>query len=124
MMAMNLDFPYHFDSRGRTATTGELNHIRDLIEQVLFTSPGERVMRPDFGAGLLALVFEPNSSTLATTTQFLVQSALQQHLAHLIAVNAVTVENIDAALQVSVQYVLLADGSTQQSSFAMAGGTP
>ena len=124
MMAMNLDFPYHFDSRGRTATTGELNHIRDLIEQVLFTSPGERVMRPDFGAGLLALVFEPNSSTLATTTQFLVQSALQQHLAHLIAVNAVTVENIDAALQVSVQYVLLADGSTQPSSFAMAGGTP
>ena len=88
-----LDFPYHFDGRGRTATTGEADHIRDLIEQVLFTSPGERVMRPDFGAGLLALVFEPNSSTLAATTQFLVQSALQQHLSHLIAVNAVTVEN-------------------------------
>ena len=49
------------------------DHIRDLIEQVLFTSPGERVMRPDFGGGLLALVFEPNSATLAATTQFLVQ---------------------------------------------------
>ena len=85
-----LDYPYHFDGRGRTATTGEADHIRDLIEQVLFTSPGERVMRPDFGAGLLALVFEPNSSTLAATTQFLVQSGLQQHLSHLIAVNAVT----------------------------------
>ncbi len=124
MMALNLDFPYHFDSRGRTATTGELDHIRDLIEQVLFTSPGERVMRPDFGAGLLALVFEPNSSTLATTTQFLVQSALQQHLSHLIAVNAVTVENIDSALQVSVQYVVLADGGAQQASFAMPGSGP
>lgn len=116
-----LDHPYHFDGRGRTATTGAVDHIRDLIEQVLFTSPGERVMRPDFGAGLLALVFEPNSSTLAATTQFLVQSALQQHLSHLIAVNAVTVENIDAALQVTVQYAVLADGSTQQASFALPG---
>lgn len=116
-----LDHPYHFDGRGRTASTGEVDHIRDLIEQVLFTSPGERVMRPDFGAGLLALVFEPNSSTLAATTQFLVQSALQQHLAHLIAVHGVSVENIDAALQVSVQYAVLADGSTQQASFSLPG---
>jgi phage baseplate assembly protein W len=122
-----LDHPYHFDGRGRTAVTGEADHIRDLIEQVLFTSPGERVMRPDFGAGLLALVFEPNSSTLAATTQFLVQSALQQHLSHLIAVNAVTVETIDSALQVTVRYGILADGSTQQASFALpgaAGGSP
>jgi uncharacterized protein len=117
----DLDFPYHFDGRGRTATTGEANHIRDLIEQVLFTSPGERVMRPDFGAGLLTLVFEPNSSTLAATTQFLVQSALQQHLSHLIAVNAVSVDNLDAALQVTVQYAVLADGSTQQASFSLPG---
>ena len=61
-MTGDLDFPYHFDGRGRTATTGRDDHIRDLIEQVLFTAPGERVMRPDFGSGLLALVFEPNSS--------------------------------------------------------------
>ena len=117
-----LDYPYHFDGRGRTATTGEVDHIRDLIEQVLFTSPGERVMRPDFGAGLLALVFEPNSSTLAATTQFLVQSALQQHLSHLIAVDAVTVDNLDATLQVTVRYSVIADGQTQQASFAVPGG--
>lgn len=116
-----LDYPYHFDGSGRTATTGEADHIRDLIEQVLFTSPGERVMRPDFGAGLLALVFEPNGSTLASTTQFLVQSGLQRHLADLIEVNAVTVENIDAALQVTVRYTVLADGTAQQASFALPG---
>jgi hypothetical protein len=114
-----LDHPYHFDGRGRTATTAEADHIRDLIEQVLFTAPGERVMRPDFGAGLLALVFEPNSSTLASTTQFLVQSGLQRHLSDLIAVNAVTVENVDAALQVSVVYTVLADGTAQQASFSV-----
>jgi phage baseplate assembly protein W len=116
-----LDYPYHFDGRGRTATTGDADHIRDLIEQVLFTSPGERVMRPDFGAGLLALVFEPNSSTLAATTQFLVQSGLQQHLSNLIALNGVTVENLDAALQVTVRYTVLADGSAQQASFTVPG---
>ena len=119
-----LDHPYHFDGRGRTAATGLADHLRDLIEQVLFTSPGERVMRPEFGAGLLALVFEPNSGTLAATTQFLVQSALQQHLPHLIAVDAVIVENIDAALQVTMRYTVLADGTTQQASFAVPGGGP
>ena len=119
-----LDYPYHFDSRGRSATTDELDHIRDLIEQVLFTSPGERVMRPDFGAGLLGLVFEPNSTTIAATTQFLVQSGLQRHLAGLIAVDTVSVENLDAALQVTVRYVVLADGSVQQSVFSVPGSGP
>ena len=62
---MNIDFPFHFDDRGRTATTTLDDHVRDLIEQLLFTSPGERVNRPDFGAGLLQLVFAPNSAELA-----------------------------------------------------------
>src|SRR4029453_5164530 len=117
-----LDFPYHFDGRGRTAATGDADHIRDLIEQVLLTAPGERVMRPDFGAGLLTLVFEPNSATLAATTQFLVQSGLQQHLSHLIAVESVDVENLDSTLQVTVRYSMLADRSTGQASFTLPGG--
>ncbi len=116
-----LDFPYHFDGRGRTATTGSSDHIRDLIEQVLFTAPGERVMRPDFGAGLLTLVFEPNSSTLAATTKFLVQSALQQHLSHLIAVSDVEVVNIDATLQVTIRYVVLPEGVERQTTFIVPG---
>ena len=114
-----LDYPYRFDGRGRTATTAAADHVRDLIEQVLFTAPGERVMRPDFGAGLLALVFEPNSATLAATTQFLVQSGLQQHLAGVISVSAVTVENVDSTLEVTVQYVLLADGSSGAAGFTV-----
>ena len=117
-----LDYPYHFDGRGRTATTDRAGHIRDLIEQVLLTSPGERVMRPDFGAGLLTAVFEPNSATLAATTQFLVQSGLQQHLSGLIAVTAVEVENIDATLQVTVRYVEVSEGTPQQATFVVPGG--
>jgi uncharacterized protein len=117
-----LDFPYQADDRGRTATTDRSDHIRDLIEQVLFTMQGERVMRPDFGAGLLALVFEPNSVTLAATTQMLAQAALHQHLAHLIAVSSVEVTNDDAVLRVEVRYVVLADRTSHVASFAVPGG--
>jgi phage baseplate assembly protein W len=117
-----LDFPYRFDGTGRTADTGVDDHVRDLIEQVLLTAPGERVMRPEFGAGLLALVFEPNSSTLAATTLFLVQSALQQHLSHLITANAVTVEAVDAALEVTVRYTLLENASARTATFTLPGG--
>jgi phage baseplate assembly protein W len=117
----NIAFPYRFDGSGRTATTGRDDHIRELIEQVLFTAPGERVMRPDFGSGLLALVFEPNSTTLAATTQVLVQGALQQYLGHLIAVQGVEVSNDDAALRVEVRYTILVDRSAHVASFTAAG---
>jgi phage baseplate assembly protein W len=117
----DLDFPYHFDARGLTAATTREDHIRDLIEQVLLTAPGERVMRPDFGSALLALVFEPNGTTLAATTQTLVQAALQQHLAGLIAVQAVDVRNDDGALRVDVRYTLLQDRSTHVASLTAPG---
>ena len=103
----NVDFPYHVDGRGRTADAGADDHLRDLIEQVLFTAPGERVMRPDFGSGLLALVFEPGGPELVATTQHLVQGSLQQELGNLIAVESVEVEQDDGALTVNVSYVAL-----------------
>ena len=97
---MNIRFPFQFDNKGRTAETDEDQHIRDMIGQVLFTAPGERVNRPDFGSGLMQLVFEPNSDELATTTQFLVQGALQHWLGDLIEVNEVQVNNEDSTLLV------------------------
>ena len=118
----DLDFPYHIDRRGRTAISDSVEHVRDLIEQVLFTSPGERVMRPDFGSGLLALVFEPNSAALAATTQMLIQGALQQHLGHLIAVQGVDVQAIDSTFRVEVRYALLADNTVHLDSFTAPGG--
>lgn len=100
------DFPLHIDGRGRTATTSRTDYIRDLIEQVLFTSPGERVNRPDFGCGLLQLVFAGNGDALATATQFVVQGSLQQWLGDLIQVEAVEVLSEDATLRVTVRYVV------------------
>jgi uncharacterized protein len=117
----HLDFPYHIDRRGRTAVTDDAEHVRDLIEQVLFTSPGERVMRPDFGSGLLAMVFEPNSTALAATTQMLIQGALQQYLGELIAVQTVEVDAVDSTFRVNVRYALLRDGTVRLESFTAPG---
>jgi phage baseplate assembly protein W len=117
----HLDFPYRFDGRGRTAETDDANHLRDLIEQALATAPGERVMRPDFGSGVLALVFEPNSTALAATTKMLVHGALQQHLGHLIAVQAVEVAPVEGTLQIDIRYTVLRDGSVRDSRFSVRG---
>lgn len=103
---MHIDFPFRFDSRGRTAETGADDHVRDLIEQLLFTQPGERVNRPTFGSGLQQLVFAPNNPELAAAVQFLVQGALQQYLAEIIEVERVRVDAVDAALTVDVTYVV------------------
>ena len=102
----DINYPYRFSGQGRTATTAYETHIRDLIEQVIFTSPGERVNRPTFGSGLLQLVFAPNSEELAGTTQFLVQSSLQEWLGNLILVDAVEVESIEERLNVTVSYII------------------
>lgn len=114
---MNLAYPFHIDGRGRSADASEEVWIRGLIEQVLFTLPGERVMRPDFGSGILQLVFAPNSTELAAATQMLVQSALQQTLSSLIVVEGVAVEAVDSTLRVSVQYIIRRSQSRRLESF-------
>jgi uncharacterized protein len=112
----DIAFTYRFDGVGRTAQPASTDdHIRELVEQVLFTSPGERVNRPTFGTGLAQLVFAPNSQELATATQFLVQAALQQTLGDLIHVETIQVNSVDSTLSVTVQYVVL---QTQQRQVA------
>lgn len=114
---VQLDYPFHFDGRGHTADTSEDEHIRDLIEQVLFTSPGERVNRPTFGSGILQLIFAPNSDVLAGATQLTVQGALQQWLGELIQVEAVDVQSEEATLRVRVQYMIRRTQQRQVAQF-------
>ncbi|MBT2145766.1 MULTISPECIES: GPW/gp25 family protein [unclassified Rhodanobacter] len=114
---MNLDFPFHFDNRGRTAETGDDEHVRDMIEQLLFTSPGERVNRPDFGSGLLQLVFAPNSPELAAALQFTLQAALQRWLGDVIDVGTLEVSSEDSTLRVELSYTVRASGDTRSDSF-------
>lgn len=118
---MNVDFPLQFDTRGRTATAADDSHIRDLIEQILFTSPGERVNRPTFGSGLLQLVFAPNSDALAAAMQMTVQGSLQQWLGDLIVVESVEVENQESTLRVTVRYVIRRSQQRQVAEFSRGG---
>jgi uncharacterized protein len=123
-VAMNLAYPYQLAPLGRTAEAADEPHIRDLIEQVLFTLPGERVMRPTFGCAVAQLVFAPNSTELASATQMLIQSALQQWLGELIAVQGVRVQADDATLSITVQYGLRRSDQLQVQTFQRAlGGT-
>lgn len=101
---MNIDFPFRFDTRGRTAAIGDDKHIRDMIEQLLFTNPGERVNRPDFGSGVLQLVFAPNSPEMAAALQFTMQGALQRWLGDLIEVKGLQVTSEDSTLTIDIQY--------------------
>lgn len=117
MAATYFDFPMHIDGRGRTAVTGTDDHVRDLIYQVLFTSPGERVNRPDFGCGLKQLVFLPNSDALAASTQQLVQGALLRWLEDVIVVESVTVDAADSTLAVTVTYTRRDTGTRHQDLF-------
>jgi phage baseplate assembly protein W len=120
-VALFLDFPFHVDGRGRSAETAEDDHIRDLIFQVLFTNPGERVNRPDFGCGIKQLVFMPNSDALATATQFLVQGALQRWLDSVIQVESVEVEAVESELRVTVVYSKRSGGGPRRDVFTPAG---
>lgn len=118
---MNVNFPYQFDGRGRTHEATVQDYVTQLIEQVLFTSPGERVNLPDFGSGLLQLPFAPNSVEMAAATQFAVQGALQKWLANYIKVQSVVASAQDAILRVTVTYTLLATDVTQVQTFVYGG---
>jgi uncharacterized protein len=117
---MNVSFPFQFDGTGRTADP-MANYLRQLVEQVLFTSPGERVNLPDFGSGLLQMLFAPTSPEIAAATQFTVQGALQKWLSGQIKVQSVTATSVDSTLTVTVTYTPLNTGVSQVQTFVYEG---
>ncbi|MGC2620732.1 MAG: GPW/gp25 family protein [Acidobacteriaceae bacterium] len=123
MATLNIAFPYQFDGRGRTSAAAIADYVTQLVEQTLFTSPGERVNLPDFGSGLLQLPFAPNSMEMAAATQFAVQGALQKWLGSYLKVQSVTASAQDSVLTVNVSYVLLATNVTQVQTFVYGGPT-
>jgi len=103
---MNIDYPFHFDSRGHTASADTDKHIQEMIEQLLFTNPGERVNRPDFGSGLQQLVFAPTSPEIAAALQFSLQATLQRWLGDLIELQKLEVNSEESTLSIFMQYVV------------------
>jgi uncharacterized protein len=120
---MNLAFPFSFDTTGRTAQDSLADHVNDMIELILFTSPGERVNLPTFGSATSQLVFAPNSDVLAAAQQQAIQAGLQNWLSDLIRVNSVQVVTQDSTLQVTVVYTLVSNQQQQSQQFLYGGPT-
>lgn len=118
----HLSFPLRLDPRGRTALADDEAYLRGLVEQVLFTRPGERVNRPDFGSGVDRLVFAPTDDAVAQSTQALVHGALQRWLGELIRVEGVSVTAVDSRLEVAVEYLPLGSADPDQRRILRVSG--
>jgi hypothetical protein len=105
-----LSFPFRPDDHGAAATSALPDAVRQQVEQTLFTIPGERVDRPDFGCGIQLLVFEAATPTTAVATEHVIRVALQRHMADLIDVEGVRVSAAESELRVEILYVLRATG--------------
>jgi phage baseplate assembly protein W len=114
---VNIDFPLHFDSHGRTAGCEGVLHVREMLDQMLFTNPGERVNRPEFGSGLQQLVFAPNSPELAAALQFTVRAAIQQWLGDVLDLQGFEVSAQDATLRISIRYAVRRTGDVRTETF-------
>lgn len=119
---MLIAYPYRFDGRRRTAEATGDDHVRELIEQLLFTQPGERVNRPDFGSGVMQLVFAAGSPEVAATVEFLVRGALQQYLGDRITADRVAVDAVGATLTIVIDYIVVATGDAATVTIAREVG--
>jgi phage baseplate assembly protein W len=116
-MNLNIKFPFHFDAKGHTASTDYDDHVRDMLEELIFTNPGERVNRPDFGSGLLQMVFAPNSPELAAALQFTLKAAIDRWLGDIVTLQSLAVTSVDSTLTVDVAYVVRQTGTSRSDTF-------
>lgn len=116
-MPLHIHYPWQFDSRGRTAVADSARHVRNMIEEFLFTAPGERVNRPDFGSGVLGLVFAPNSVSLAAALEATIQAGLQASLGDVIELKELQVVTVDSTLRIEISYVILRTGDERTDVF-------
>lgn len=101
---MWLDYPFHVGKEGSIAVADADKHLRDGIEQVLFTNPGERVNLPEFGCGIRNFIFAGNSDILAATMQFTVMQSLERWMGNVITVDQVNVRSIDETLYIDIVF--------------------
>jgi uncharacterized protein len=118
----HIAFPFRANTLGRTETASDAAYVRSLIEQVLFTKPGERVMRPSFGGGATAMVFQPNGPELASASEINIHASLNQTLGDLLEVTGVQVESDEAALRIAVRFAVRGQNQAEVAVFERKRG--
>ncbi len=118
---LNVAFPYRLDDRGRTATANPDDHIREMLELLLFTRAGERVNRPDFGCGLLDLVFGPSSPEIAAALNITISAAIQRWLGDVITLTALDVTAHESELRVNLAYEVVSTGAPASATLTIPG---
>lgn len=117
--SIQVGFPFQLDTRGQAADPGYERHVREMIEQLLFTRPGERVNRPDFGCNLLDLVFSPETAEEASVTQHLARAALQRYLGDVVTVKALVIDTHGTTIDIRVEYELPGIDERQVATFEL-----
>jgi phage baseplate assembly protein W len=112
-----MNYPFKISGNGKISPANEEKHIKDLIEQILFTDPRERVNLPDFGCGLKSYIFAPNDRTLKTTLRLTIISSVQKWLSHLIIVEDVSVDVDEEELKISIKYTKIRDMEENLAEF-------
>jgi uncharacterized protein len=110
-----INYPFGVDSGlGTLAVENDFaEHVKQIIIQVLMTSPGERINRPDFGCGIKRMVFAPNDDVTASLTQITIVHSLEKWLGSLITVDEVNVKADNEKLLIWISYSLKAQGGPQ-----------
>ena len=119
-VATYLKFPFAVNDKGpRTSSRSE--HVREQIEQVLFTNPGERVFRPEFGVGVRRLIFEPNDAALRKTTLKRLNASLAEALYGEVDPRTLEIEvrQEDEFLVIHIAYVLAAINRQEAYTFKL-----
>ncbi|MGZ4215252.1 MAG: GPW/gp25 family protein [Solirubrobacteraceae bacterium] len=109
---LEVAFPYNLDDRGRTATATHNDHVEQMLELLLLTSPGERVNQPAFGCGLLDMAFAPNSPEVAAALNVTISAAIGLWLGDVISLTSLDVSSQENQLHVSIAYTVLATNTT------------
>jgi len=117
-MTTFIDSPFHIDSTGRTATHTEKHaYAKSLIEAVLFTAPGERVNRPQFGSGIYEMLFDANNEALETAADFMIRSSIQQFLSDVVTIDQLTVRQDEGTLEITLSYRLRGSDEQTETTF-------
>jgi len=125
MTAQGLKFPLAISQRGVAAASPRTQQIREQLEQLLFTLPGERVTRPEFGCGVQRLVFTGAGEESAAAAEYIISTAIRTYLDDVMQLDALRVSVHESTLYIDILYTLRDTGAELSASFDQPlQGTP